>query len=299
MIASTLFLSLSAAGTAPPEITMAGANELCLDQRIRQAVVEAIGEWSQGYPFARVIIGDDARFGEVQSPTVAVANKGYLICAGSFSLVKVRQGKAYTVRIERFYYRVTPLPGGYNVRLEDLPASLDGTDITSRELIGRFTIDDRPYADVLAENQQRLERRSTQTSNEPLVVDGSCGSNSWIQRGNGRQVPLRCDSAVIAQTKNGLLIAFAVKHADSAPAISFAGPLEGGQGLAAKTVQIADAQRLYFAGSPDPIPASGGGCTLKWKGDTPQNRQLSGITCGGGGAANGKSIRAMVVFSAR
>ncbi|GEO01715.1 hypothetical protein NSE01_35470 [Novosphingobium sediminis] len=299
MIGSTLVLAMAATGMGPPEITPANAENLCLDQRIRQAVVNAIGEWSQGYPFARVIIGEDARFGEVQSPSVAIANRSYLICAASFSLVKVRQGKAYTVRIERCYYRIAPLQGGYNVRLEDLPARLDGTDISSRELIGRFTIDGRPYADILAENQQRLERRSEQPANQPLIVDGNCGSSSWTQLGNARQVPLRCDSAMIARTENGLLIAFGIKQTNAAPAISFAGPLEGGQALAAHAVQIADAVRIYIAGSPHPIPASSGSCTLHWTGDTNKNRRISRIVCGGGGAKNGQAIRTMVEFSAR
>ncbi|KHS45846.1 hypothetical protein NJ75_02451 [Novosphingobium subterraneum] len=133
------------------------ASQLCLDSRIRANAARLIGEWSQSYPFARVIIGDDGRFGDVGIPSPAVTGASFVVCGASYNLVKTgRDGRAFRVSIDRFYFRVTDNGSGYQVSLEDLPATLDGTTMTSRELIGRFKIDGRPYTDILAENQRRI-----------------------------------------------------------------------------------------------------------------------------------------------
>lgn len=138
----------------------ADASRLCLDSRLRQSAAEAIGTWSQNYPFARVIIGADGKYGDVGVPSPAVIGSNFVVCSASYTLSKAgNDGIGYRVRLDRFYYRITLNADGYKVSLEDLPPTLDGTDMTSRELIGRFKINDRPYADILAENQARLKRK--------------------------------------------------------------------------------------------------------------------------------------------
>lgn len=138
----------------------ADASRLCLDSRLRDDAAEAIGTWSQNYPFARVIIGTDGKYGDVGVPSPAVIGSNFVVCSASYTLVKAgSDGVGYRVRMDRFYYRITLNDDGYSVSLEDLPTTLDGTNMTSRELIGRFKINDRPYADILAENQERLKRK--------------------------------------------------------------------------------------------------------------------------------------------
>lgn len=152
-----LAASLVLAGSSAAAMDAAEASQLCLDSRIRANAARLIGEWSQGYPFARVIIGDDGRFGDVGIPSPAVTGSDFVVCGASYNLVKTgRDGRAYRVSMDRFYFRITDTGSGYQLSLEDLPASLDGTALTSRELIGRFKIDGRPYADILAENQRRF-----------------------------------------------------------------------------------------------------------------------------------------------
>lgn len=136
------------------------ATQLCLDSRLRKKAAELIADWSENYPFSRVIIGPDGRLGYVGPSTPAVTGSNYVVCAASYSLTKLaRNGQPYIVTMDRFYFRITVSPNGYRVSLEDLPTTLEGSDITSRELIGRFKIDGRPYADILAENQRRVEGR--------------------------------------------------------------------------------------------------------------------------------------------
>lgn len=149
-------LMLTGAGQAD----IAGATDLCLDSRIRKAAAEQIGTWSENYPFARVIIGSDGQYGFVGDPSPAVVGSDFVVCSASYRLTKVgRDAKGYSVTMDRFYFRVTLVDGDYQVTLEDLPASLDGSNITSRELIGRFKVNDRPYAVVLSENQRRIAAR--------------------------------------------------------------------------------------------------------------------------------------------
>lgn len=136
------------------------AFDMCLDSRVRQAAAETIGKWAQTYPFARVLIGNDARFGYVSEPTVAQRGHDNVVCLASFSLVKPSPtGSAYRVSIDHFAYRVTQESDGLTVSLADLPPTLDGTDLTMTDLIARFSIDGKPYADVLRANQQRIQER--------------------------------------------------------------------------------------------------------------------------------------------
>ncbi|MBB3941558.1 hypothetical protein GGR39_003238 [Novosphingobium fluoreni] len=143
--------------------TMAHADraaDMCLDQRIRQAAAESIGKWAQLYPFARVLIGDDARFGSMSEPTVLQRGADNVVCLASFSLVKPSPtGSAYRVSIDHFAYRVTQESDGLTVSLADLPPTLDGTGLNMSNLVARFSIDGKPYADVLRANQQRFQER--------------------------------------------------------------------------------------------------------------------------------------------
>tara|TARA_R110002167_G_scaffold175058_3_gene374227 strand:+ start:3902 stop:4435 length:534 start_codon:yes stop_codon:yes gene_type:complete len=146
--------NLSSAGSAQT------AANLCLDQRVRHAAAEAIATWSQSYPFSRVIIGNDGQFGEVQSPRVQQIGSDFVLCLASYKLVKSgSSGTAYRVSIDHFLYRVTDTGRGYSITLDDLPPTLDGTALSSGDLIARFSINGRPYTDILEENQRRIESR--------------------------------------------------------------------------------------------------------------------------------------------
>ena len=162
MLLSTL--AVLAAGLQPASasaISPAKAADLCLDSRMRKVAADLVGAWSQNYPFARVIIGSDGQYGDLGVPHPAVTGSNFVVCAASYNLIKVgRDGRAYSVTMDRFYFRITGTGEGYQVSLEDLPDSLEGTGMTSRELIGRFKINGRPYADILAENQRRIEGKS-------------------------------------------------------------------------------------------------------------------------------------------
>lgn len=159
---SLITLTAIAAGMlAQSSMSTADASRLCLDSRSRKNAAEAIGSWSQNYPFARVIIGSDGKYGDVGVPSPAVIGPDYVVCAASYNLIKVgNSGNGYRVTMDRFYFRVTLSAAGYKVSLEDLPTTLEGGTMTSRELIGRFKVNDRPYADILAENQMRLKRKT-------------------------------------------------------------------------------------------------------------------------------------------
>ncbi len=136
------------------------AFDMCLDARIRQAAAETIGKWAQNYPFVRVLIVNYARFGSVSEPTVQQRGEDNVVCLASFSLVKPSQtGSAYRVSIDHFAHRVTQESDGLTVSLADLPPNLDGTGLTMNDLIARFSIDGKPYADVLRANQQRIQER--------------------------------------------------------------------------------------------------------------------------------------------
>ena len=135
---------------------------LCEDQVVEHAASQAISEWSQNYPFAKVIIGSDGKFGEVLTPEVSSEAATYIVCRGSYQLVKAApDGHPYTVRIPAFLYRIAAGNNGYQVTLEDLPNSLGGSSLTSRDLLSRFTIDGRPYLDVLEENRRRFAATQT------------------------------------------------------------------------------------------------------------------------------------------
>jgi hypothetical protein len=136
------------------------AYDMCLDQRIRQAAAESIGKWAQLYPFARVLIGNDGRFGYVSEPRVRQVDANGIVCLASYRLTKPSPtGTAYSVSIDHFAYRIIGESGGLSVYLDDLPPTLEGTDLNMSDLIARFSVDGKPYADVRRANQQRIQER--------------------------------------------------------------------------------------------------------------------------------------------
>lgn len=144
---------------AAAPMTLANANSVCLDPAVRNLATQLVEAWSFSYPFARVIIGDQGHFGEILSPRAVETAQGTVVCEGTYQLVKVaNKGGAYRVRIDSFKFRWSENTTGYRVQLEDLPATLDGTNLSSSDLIARFSIDGRPYADVLEQNRRRLEQ---------------------------------------------------------------------------------------------------------------------------------------------
>jgi hypothetical protein len=107
-----------------------------------------------------VLIGSDARFGYVSEPTVQQRGDDNVVCLASYRLVKPSPtGSAYSVSIDHFAYRITAESDGLTVSLSDLPPTLDGTGLSMGDLIARFSVNGKPYADVLRENRQRIEER--------------------------------------------------------------------------------------------------------------------------------------------
>jgi hypothetical protein len=127
------------------------ASDTCRDQRVRQAAAESIGKWAQFYPFARILIGTDARFGYVSEAIVQQRGDDNIVCLASYHL---------SVSIDHFAYRVTSEADGLTVSLADLPPTLDGTGLSMEDLIARFSVNGQPYADVLRANQQRIKERN-------------------------------------------------------------------------------------------------------------------------------------------
>ena len=81
-----------------------------------------------------------------------------MTCLASYQLVKSDQkGSGYVVSIDHLNFRVTFSDNEANLELIDLPLSLDGTGLTLADLIARFSIDGRPYADILKANRERLQ----------------------------------------------------------------------------------------------------------------------------------------------
>ncbi|MDO7843767.1 hypothetical protein [Sphingomonas immobilis] len=153
---SRIFLAAAVMGVrASPAYASRDADQMCLGSNIRQTVKELIDTWSQGYAFAKVIIGTDARFGSVPEPVVKDEGTDYVVCHASYNLVRVERGNAYRVRLTGFDFRVTRVSEGYRVTLTDLPVTVD-TDEEAAALIARFTVNDRPYAEILAKNRARL-----------------------------------------------------------------------------------------------------------------------------------------------
>lgn len=134
--------------------------DICLDPRIRKTTAELVGTWAQGYAFAKVLIGSDGRFGHMLEPTVKEVGNGYIVCHSTYNLVRAgRNGAGYAVRISDLDFRVSQVGDNITISLENLPTQTDGSDDQTRALLSRFTVNNRPYLEILAENQARLNQR--------------------------------------------------------------------------------------------------------------------------------------------
>lgn len=164
----TVALLATASGWLQPVSALAAtregptAQDLCLGQNIRATAAKAIEAWAQNFPFAKVIIGSDGRFGHVTEPAVVEMGSNWVVCRASYRLVRIGgNGKGYTVEINRFDFRVTSAGTGWAIALEDLPPTLDGNAMSSRELLSRFTVNGRPYIDVLDDNKRRIDHANS------------------------------------------------------------------------------------------------------------------------------------------
>ena len=135
-------------------------DDVCLDSVIQKTAAELVGTWAQGYAFAKVLIGTDGRFGEVISATVKEVGNGYIVCHSAYNLVRAGgNGSPYAVRISDFDFRVSQPGDTTTISLENLPVQTDGSEEQTRALLSRFTVNNRPYLEILAENQARLTKR--------------------------------------------------------------------------------------------------------------------------------------------
>lgn len=156
-IAIAIGTACAMTGAASADSTPA---DICLDSRVRKTAAELVGTWAQGYAFAKVLIGNDGKFGDVIAPTVKEVGKGYVVCHSAYNLVRPGgNGSPYAVRISDFDFRVTQAGDSATISLENLPTQTDGSDEQTRALLARFTVNNRPYLEILAENQARLAKR--------------------------------------------------------------------------------------------------------------------------------------------
>lgn len=152
-------IAAACAMTGPASANSSPA-DVCLDSRIRKTTAELVGTWAQGYAFAKVLIGSDSRFGELIAPTVKETGQGYVVCHSAYNLVRAGgNGSAYAVRISDLDFRVSQAGDDITISLANLPAQTDGSEEQTRALLARFTVNNRPYLEILAENQARLDRR--------------------------------------------------------------------------------------------------------------------------------------------
>ena len=152
-------LSLALAAT-PVAAKGMSAEALCFDARVRKSAAKSVGLWAEQFPFAKTLIGTDARFGDVGPPRAVEKVGGSIICHTSFNLVRVAPtGRAYAVAIADFAFRVTATgDDGYTIAPANLPDTVAGAAETMA-LIDRFTVDGRPYRDTIADNLVRLQQR--------------------------------------------------------------------------------------------------------------------------------------------
>ena len=130
----------------------------CTEPKIAWAVVQSITAWAQGFPFARVIIGEEGNSGALIDQRVTSYSDTVAHCRGRYELWRTaKDGGRYKVALEPVRFQVEDLGGAYQVTLEDMPLSLKDSKMNSKDLLGRFSIDGRSYLDVLAENQRRLQ----------------------------------------------------------------------------------------------------------------------------------------------
>lgn len=135
--------------------------ELCYDDNVANAVVGEISAWAKGLPFARVIIGDEGQNGRVTNQQLTWYTKTIAMCHGRYDLQRsAKDGHHYTVTIDPVVFNVEDLGSAYQVTIPEMPLSLESPFRTSAQILGPFYIDGRPYAQILAENERRMQMRS-------------------------------------------------------------------------------------------------------------------------------------------
>lgn len=155
LIAALVSLTAVNPGSAEAKVML---SELCDAGQTRTVVAELVGEWAQKYRFARVLIGEYGKFGTIGEPRVYLLEDDAVTCLASYNLVRPNhRGSANNVSIDSLKYRITRDGGGeITLTLTDLPLRLEGTGLTTADLIARFSVDGKPYADVLEANRRRI-----------------------------------------------------------------------------------------------------------------------------------------------
>lgn len=141
--------------TCSPALAMDGA-AVCLDQRVRKAVAELVGTWSENFAFSKVLIGPDGKFGNIEGPALMQVGRDGVVCRGTYRLSKASPyGSSYALAISDVQFQVEIVADRYSITLINLPLRID-TEEASTALINRFTVNQRPYREILDENQAHL-----------------------------------------------------------------------------------------------------------------------------------------------
>ena len=141
---------------------------------------------------------------------------------------------------------------------------------------------------------------SAQVQGTPIIAYGQCDARSGVTIDGGQNNQFACDSAVIARTERGtVLIQFTDRTGDDGRILGFAGTIEGRQGFGSDPVQMLAVERLYLAGGSEPIPVTAGSCIMNWSGLQRTGGQLTSVSCGARGEAEGSDIRALVQLVVR
>ena len=137
------------------------------------------------------------------------------------------------------------------------------------------------------------------SSTEPIIVSGTCDTQSGVTIDEGDLNRLYCDTVIIMRSERGtVLIQFTDKQGDDGRVLGFAGTIEGRQGFGADATQMMAVERVYLGGT-EPVPTDRGSCIMNWTGLQRTGGRLLSVVCGGRGEAEGSDIMAMAVLDAR
>lgn len=152
---ATLLAGALIATTYSPARAIDGA-AVCVDQRVRKTVAELVGTWSENFAFSKVLIGADGKFGNIEGPALMHVGRDGVVCRGTYRLSKASPyGSSYALAISNVLFQVETIADRYSIKLINLPLRTD-TEEASTALINRFTVNQRPYREILDENQARL-----------------------------------------------------------------------------------------------------------------------------------------------
>ena len=112
----------------------------CTNSRVGKKVAELLGEWSQAYPFTRVIIGDDGKFGELFLVRVIEGGDEIVFCEATYQLIKLNlRGSAHRVRLDGVIFSVRNETSSNWVRLVNMSTSIRNAPSFKRPRIDRKT----------------------------------------------------------------------------------------------------------------------------------------------------------------